>query len=87
MPWIHWRLPTVLRYDPAPDDAVRYMVTVEYNVAPVTAPGFIKAINGTNVFARRDGAYRWGIFRYLENPQLYVGTFQARLTPCRALVF
>jgi len=67
-PWIHWRLPTVFSHDPAPTEAGPVMVTVEYKVDEVKAPGFIKAINRYGRIRRRDGAYQWGIFRDLENP-------------------
>ena len=74
-PWIHWRLPTVFSHDPAPTEAGPVMVTVEYKVDEVKAPGFIKAINRYGRIRRRDGAYQWGIFRDLENPQRYLETF------------
>jgi MFS family permease len=31
-PWVHWRLPTILKGDPAADDAGPILVTVEYDV-------------------------------------------------------
>lgn len=74
-PWIHWRLPTVFSHDPAPTEAGPVMVTVEYNVDEVKAPGFIKAINRYERIRRRDGAYQWGIFRDLESPERYLETF------------
>ena len=74
-PWIHWRLPTVFSHDPAPTEAGPVMVTVEYKVDEVKAPGFIKAINRYGRIRRRDGAYQWGIFRDLENPERYLETF------------
>jgi len=55
-PWIHWRLPTVFSHDPAPTEAGPVMVTVEYKVDEVKAPGFIKAINRYGRIRRRDGA-------------------------------
>lgn len=74
-PWIHWRLPTVSSHDPAPEEAGPVMVTVEYKVDEVKAPGFVKAINRYGRIRCRDGAYQWGIFRDLENPQRYLETF------------
>ena len=74
-PWIHWRLPTILNQDAAPTDAGPVMVTVEYYVDAEKVPAFIKAINRYGRIRRRDGAYRWGIFRDLENPDRYLETF------------
>jgi len=74
-PWIHWRLPTILNHDPAPADAGPVMVTIDYVVDAVKAPGFIKAINKYGRIRRRDGAYQWGIFQDLENPERYLETF------------
>jgi hypothetical protein len=39
------------------------------------APAFIKAINRYGRIRRRDGAYRWGIFRDLEKPDRYLEIF------------
>jgi MFS family permease len=74
-PWIHWRLPTILNQDAAPTDAGPIMVTVEYYVDAEKVPPFIKAINKYGRIRRRDGAYRWGIFRDLENTDHYLETF------------
>ncbi|MGA8622958.1 MAG: MFS transporter [Candidatus Sulfotelmatobacter sp.] len=74
-PWIHWRLPTILNHDSAPEDAGPIVVTIEYYVDAENAPAFIKAINRYGRIRRRDGAYRWGIFRDLENPERYQETF------------
>jgi hypothetical protein len=38
-------------------------------------PAFINAINRYGRIRRRDGAYQWGIFRDLENPDRYLETF------------
>ncbi len=74
-PWIHWRLPTVLSQDPAPADEGPIMVTIEYFVDAENVPAFIKAINRYGYIRRRDGAYRWGSFRDLENTERYLETF------------
>ena len=76
-PWIHWRLPTVLNQDPAPTDADAgpILVTIEYDVDAEKVPAFIKAINKYGRIRRRDGAYRWGIYRDLENPDRYLEIF------------
>ena len=74
-PWVHWRLPTILKGDPAADDAGPILVTVEYDVDPEQKVPFIKAMHKYGRIRRRDGAYRWGIFQDLENPDRYVETF------------
>jgi hypothetical protein len=51
------------------------MVTIEYYVEPEKVSAFIKAIDKYGRIRRRDGAYRWGIFRDLENPDRYLETF------------
>ena len=33
-PWVHWRLPTIMKEDPAAEDAGPILVTVEYDVDP-----------------------------------------------------
>jgi MFS family permease len=74
-PWIHWRLPTILGQDSAPTDAGPILVTIEYHVDAEKVPAFINAINRYGSIRRRDGAYQWGIFRDLENPDRYLETF------------
>lgn len=74
-PWVHWRLPTVLNEDPVAADAGPILVTVEYDVDPERIAPFIKAMHKYGRIRRRDGAYRWGIYRDLENPNRYVETF------------
>jgi hypothetical protein len=51
------------------------LVTIEYYVQPEKVPAFIKAIYNYRRIRRRDGAYRWGIFRDLENADRYLETF------------
>jgi hypothetical protein len=74
-PWVHWRLPTILKGDPAADDAGPILVTVEYDVDPEQKVAFIKAMHKYGRIRRRDGAYRWGVFQDLEKPDRYVETF------------
>jgi MFS family permease len=70
-------LTTVLNQDPAPTDADAgpILVTIEYDVDAEKVPAFIKAINKYGRIRRRDGAYRWGIYRDLENPDRYLEIF------------
>jgi MFS family permease len=78
-PWIHWRLPTVLNQDRAAADADliigTIMVTIEYSVDPERVSGFITAIHKYGRVRRRDGAYQWGVFRDLEDPNRYLEIF------------
>jgi MFS family permease len=74
--WNHWPVPDldsdVLSegYESGPA-----LVTVEYQVDPKNVEGFIQAVRRFGRLRRRDGAKRWGIFRDLENPELYLETF------------
>jgi MFS family permease len=74
-PWVHWRLPTVLNQDPAAADAGPILVTIEYSVDPERVAGFITAIHKYGPIRRRDGAYQWGVFRDLEDPDRYLEIF------------
>jgi hypothetical protein len=74
-PWIHWRLPTILNEDPEAADAGPIMVTIEYSVDPEKVSGFITAIYKYGRIRRRDGAYQWGVFRDLEDPNRYLEVF------------
>jgi len=74
-PWVHWRLPTVLSVNTAAADSGPVLVTVEYDVQPDKKQGFLDAIGKYERIRRRDGAYRWGIFQDLANPDRYIETF------------
>jgi len=74
-PWIHWRMPTILERDSAMADDGPIMVTIEYNVDRDQVPDFIKAIDRYSRMRRRDGAYRWGIFRDMEIEDRYLEVF------------
>jgi MFS family permease len=74
-PWIHWRLPTVLNQDPREADAGPVMVTIEYSVDQEKVDGFITAIHKYKRIRRRDGAYQWGVFRDLEDPNRFTEVF------------
>jgi MFS family permease len=74
-PWVHWRLPTILNQDPAAADAGPILVTIEYSVVPERVAEFVTAIYKYEPIRRRDGAYQWGVFRDLEDPDRYLETF------------
>lgn len=74
--WNHWRLPAVKNGTVMiEDDFGPVLVTVEYEVAPQEAAGFLKAVRQYRRIRRRDGARKWGIFRDVENGNRYLETF------------
>jgi MFS family permease len=74
-PWNHWRMPVFVE-DVRPDpEQGPVLVTVEYRVAADRAPGFLRAMEEYGRIRRRDGAFRWGVFRDLEDADRYVETF------------
>ena len=50
------------------------LVTVEYE-CPGDAQSFLEAIRRSGKVRRRDGASRWGIFRDVERPEVYLESF------------
>jgi MFS family permease len=61
--WNHWRMPVVVKE--IGNDLLRgpVLVTVEYIVPREREAEFLEAIRQYGRTRRRDGAYRWGIFR------------------------
>jgi MFS family permease len=74
-PWNHWRMPVVVAEVEADLDQGPVLVTIEYTVPPEQEAEFIKAIHQYERIRRRDGAYRWGVFRNTEVPNHYLETF------------
>jgi len=74
-PWVHWRAAANEGGDLAASDSGPALVTVEYEVSPEHEEQFLKAMRNYERIRRRDGAYRWGIFRDLEAPMRYVEVF------------
>jgi hypothetical protein len=74
-PWTHWRTPNMLDQNSTTADFGPILVTVEYDVEPEREAEFLQAMRGYERIRRRDGAFRWGIFRDLENPMRYLETF------------
>jgi quinol monooxygenase YgiN len=54
------------------------LVAVTYRVDHVHAEAFLEAIHEYGRVRRRDGAYRWGVYRDLEDADRYVETFLVR---------
>ncbi len=74
-PWNHWRMPVIVE-DADPElDQGPVLVTVEYRVEAQHAEAFVSAMQRYGRVRRRDGAFRWGIFRDLERADVYVETF------------
>jgi hypothetical protein len=74
-PWNHWRVPAIVK-DVAPAlEQGPVLVTVEYLVDRQHAREFLRAMRKYGRVRRRDGASRWGIFRDVEQADVYVETF------------
>jgi hypothetical protein len=74
-PWNHWRMPAIAQ-DLRPGlDEGPVLVTVEYRVNVDRAEEFLDAIHEYGRVRRRDGAFRWGVYRDLEAAERYVETF------------
>jgi len=74
-PWNHWRMPVVVRAAKADLQRGPVLVTVEYTVIPEREAEFVAAIRQYGRIRRRDGAYRWGIFRDTEVADRYLEIF------------
>jgi quinol monooxygenase YgiN len=74
-PWNHWRMPAV------PEDARPefgdgpVLVTVEYRVHDGQTSAFLDAMHEYGRVRRRDGAFRWAVYRDLEDVDRFVETF------------
>jgi MFS family permease len=74
-PWNHWKMPAIVA-DTRPEfDAGPVLVTIEYRVNRDQIDEFLQAIHDYGRVRRRDGAFRWGIYRDLEEADRYVETF------------
>jgi MFS family permease len=77
-PWNHWRMPAIVK-DLRPElDEGPVLVTLEYRVNHDQSEEFLEAIHEYGRVRRRDGAYRWGVYRDLEDAGRYVETFLIR---------
>ena len=70
---LHWPVPAVAVEPRAEDGPV--LVTVEYRVDPAGAADFVVAAESLEAVRRRDGAFRWGLFRDVADPGRWVETF------------
>jgi MFS family permease len=74
-PWNHWRMPVVIGKVGADVEMGPVLVTVEYAVMPKRAAEFLDAMHEYGRTRRRDGAYRWAIFRDTEVAVRYLEIF------------
>jgi MFS family permease len=74
-PWNHWRMPVIVREVGAELLEGPVLVTVEYSVVSGQEAKFVKAIRQYARLRRRDGAYRWGIYRDTEAANRFVEIF------------
>jgi MFS family permease len=74
-PWNHWRMPAILENAAPGLDEGPVLVTLEYEVDPSHANAFLEAMQRYGRVRRRDGASRWGIFRDVERPHVYLESF------------
>jgi hypothetical protein len=68
-----WRLPAI-HQAPQPDDGP-VLVTIEYVVADKDVDEFLDALDQMERVRRRDGAFRWGVYRDTEADNHYVEAF------------
>jgi MFS family permease len=74
-PWNHWRMPVIVKEVGAELLAGPVLVTVEYSVGSGQEANFLKVIRQYARIRRRDGAYRWGIYRDTEDASRFVEVF------------
>src|SRR5207244_6332315 len=70
---MHWSVP-LMACEPAAEHGP-VMVQVEYRIGPENAAEFVAAMAALDIVRRRDGAYRWGLFRDIAQPDRWVETF------------
>jgi MFS family permease len=79
-PWNHWRMPVVVKEGEVKEGESELrsgpvLVTLEYQVIPQRKAEFLDAIHQYARIRRRDGAYRWGVYRDSEVSDRYLETF------------
>jgi Transmembrane secretion effector len=74
-PWNHWRMPAVIKEVESDIDQGPVLVTINYAVIRERETDFVEAIHEYGRTRRRDGAYRWGVYRDTEAADRYVEIF------------
>ena len=80
-PWNHWRMPVVVKEVEVDLHHGPVLVTVMYSVIPERVEEFVDAIDEYGRIRRRDGAYRWGIYRDTEAADRYLEIFLVNSWP------
>jgi hypothetical protein len=74
-PWVHWRAPVIVQNSAPEMEQGPVLVTVEYGVERHKAKEFLRAMHRYGRVRRRDGAFRWAVYRDLERDDVYLETF------------
>jgi Transmembrane secretion effector len=74
-PWNHWRMPVIVKEVGTELLEGPVLVTIEYSVVSGQETEFVKAIRQYARIRRRDGAYRWGVYRDTEVANRFVEIF------------
>src|SRR5580698_6881784 len=74
-PWNHWRMPVVIKEVGTDIEKGPVLVTVEYAVIPNRTAEFVDAMHEYGRMRRRDGAYRWSVFRDTEVADRFLEIF------------
>jgi MFS family permease len=74
-PWNHWRMPVIVPEGAPSLEQGPVLVTLEYRVKKEHASAFLRAMRNYERVRRRDGASRWGLYRDLEQADVYLETF------------
>jgi MFS family permease len=74
-PWNHWRMPVLVKEVASDLQHGPVLVTIAYDVRPEQHAEFAQVIHEYARIRRRDGAYRWGIFRDTEVADRYLEIF------------
>ena len=71
-PWDHWRMPVIVKEISDELLGGPVLVTIEYSVIAEQESKFMRAMRQYARVRRRDGAYRWGIYRDIEVANQFV---------------
>jgi len=74
-PWNHWRMPVVIKGFESEIQQGQVLVTIKYSVIREQEAEFVETIHEYGRIRRRDGAYRWGIYRDTEVADRYLEIF------------
>ncbi len=74
-PWNHWRMPVIVKEVSNELFGGPVLVTIEYSAVAEQESKFVKAMHQYARIRRRDGAYRWGIYRDVEAANRFVEIF------------